>query len=287
MLIRARRFALFQLTALAMSFIFLLVSCDNAAEPTELNSRRPASRPHFSEVPTGQEFYQALFQGRGVLVEEIPIVRDNYAASFFLADAEEDSVYNAVGDMMISAINDVDSYFFAEFQGKLTSGDPYSIDDALDRAVAVTIQAAATIPHFSEQMDVAAEDDSLIAGMLADIQILDPESNANADSISAAITGLGAGFFCDPLYCAWYMELALAMATVAALATFIAIFQGKWVAVYKSLAIYQNTAIYDGKFIWKTPDEPPPPDLYDNVGDYDPLLYEMLIAFIAENYDSE
>ncbi len=223
--------------------------------------------------PTGKDAYEALFQGRGTLAEEIPLVRDNYQASFFIADAEEDSLYNAFSDEMINAIDDVDPTFFTDFEGQIQSGDYFAVEDALEKAASITLEAALTIPEFRQQLQAAAEDAQVVSSAVDEIHQADPESEMTEEQLKSLLIELSSGEepLCAAVAANWvYLYYAAAHWVFVAVNVAGAVNAAIWFAAF----LFNHTWIFNKK---KLPSE-------TVVFGESSLTYEMLVDYIVQNW---
>jgi hypothetical protein len=258
--------------------ILLFVSCDQAAGPASQRSDSSGDKGDSIDIhitPSGVDAYKAIFQGRGALAEDIPLVHNNYQISYFIsAESEEDSLYNAFSDNVIDAISTLDPGFFADFEAHITSGDPLAVSAGLQSAAEITVQAALTIPEFQDQLLAAAENQQLLESATAQIEQIDPESEIDEVQMGEILTQLGEGQ--EPTCVTVVYAVAAAIYVVAAY----------WAAVAMNVAVAINAAVVAAAFLWTATwifNKKALPEDAIAFGSGE-LSSEMLVGFIVENW---
>lgn len=214
----------------------------------------------------------ALFQGRGPFATKIPFVRDQYQASFFVTDAEDDSLATVFADEMIDAITSINPAFFANFEAHMLSGDHFVIQDGLSAAASITLAAAMTMPGFQQQLQAAAENEQLLSSAVAEIHQEDPESEMDVEDLQALLITLGDGQ--EPLCCSAAIYCYLAIEIAHWVTTAMNIFEFVNAAVWFNAFLWQNTWIFNKK---KVPTEEV------NFGG-GTLTAEMMVDYIAQKW---
>ncbi|MDH4038441.1 MAG: hypothetical protein OEV86_13275 [Candidatus Krumholzibacteria bacterium] len=252
----------------------LVTGCDEAAGPVASHGGSSGGVSTLDD-PSGEEFYQAFFQGRGPLAEEVEFIRDHYLLTYFVANAEEEARLCALLDQMISTINGLDPEFFETFGVKMRSGDHFVVEDGLAEAASITLEACLTLPNARRQLRAAARDEQLLSGAVNEIQEAVPESEVDTEQLRAFLTGAadGNGLGGASIYLWWYVA--------------------HWVVLTMNVAVAVNAAVWFAVALFKerwVPGFRPHQEKPDKGGDGpnkssgNLLMAEMLIDYIVEHY---
>lgn len=207
----------------------------------------------------GRTLYKGIFLGHGAVADKIPEVRDNMKLEYFFTDPATRQELLAYYDTILDGMEAIQPGYFDQFAQVMQSGDHVAIQQELDVAADLTLQAVERTAEYQAAMERLSRDRSLVVEAVdefnaqvpaeqqiayADVdQVIDQLSGAQTEAF--ALVWICATFVVAVVWVVAAVDVAVVSNVAAAIAIYLAIGVEKYVAGPSKRAVEVGEVLHE------------------------------------------